>query len=140
MTRWMFADAEGRILWSFTGGNADEAQAAANGCPLVTGPIIPATSVVGPFTHWRDGSEWALRPVPPAPPALVAGVAATWAGLPGDAVVTVTDPATGVVAGTGEADASGDLDLTLPAGPWRITVNEAFPAVGASFDIEVAPE
>ena len=89
---------------------------------------------------WWNGHSVVPRPLPPAPPALVAGVEAVWAGLPPGAGVTATDPATGIVAGASEADAHGNLPLTLPAGPWRIEVNPPFPTVAREWLIEVAPE
>lgn len=89
--------------------------------------------------HWWDGAAWALRPVPPAPPALAAGVETTWAGLQPGAVVTLVSGLSGQIAGTVTADTLGVARFALAAGPWRLYVAEAFPAVAASFTVEVAP-
>lgn len=88
-----------------------------------------------------DMGSIVLRPEPPAPPALTAGVAATWAGLPPGAVVRVFDTAGAapVEMGSDSADAAGDLEITLPeAGPWRLAVDALWPHRAAVFDIEVA--
>lgn len=106
------------------------------------GPGYAADAVdatVGLLTHWRGPRGVEARPAPPAPPALTAGVEALWTGLPPGAVVTAVSGLTGRTAGTDVADASGALALTLPAGPWRLDVAETWPALAASFTIEVAP-
>ena len=92
------------------------------------------------LTHRVDGAQLLLpRPVPPAPPALLAGQTAVWSGLGPGALVTITDPLTGIVAATGDVDNNGAITLSLPSGPWRIDVGEAFPFRPATFDVEVAP-
>jgi hypothetical protein len=103
-------------------------------------PVEPAPRLLRPDADWWDGAAWASRPLVPEPPALVAGVEAVWSGLPIGAEVTVTDPATGIVAGSGTVDETGTMPLTLAAGPWQISVNEVFPHRAAEWVIEVAPE
>lgn len=133
MITYAMTDAAGRVL-SLYAGPSPAAQAAAEGAD-VTARAFP--DGYDQTAWWWDSAAWAGRPNPPAPPSLTAGVAATWAGLPAGATVRVIDPATGLEAGTDAADSAGALSITLPAGPWRLVVNEAFPARPASFDIEV---
>lgn len=126
---------DGAGQWAWTGTTDDLAALlaeAGDGAVIVAGQH-------GPADYWT-GEAVAPRTSPPAPPAMVAGIEATWSGLPVGAVVTVTDPETGIVAGTDTADAAGEVQIGLPAGPWRIAVNEVFPALAASWLIEVAPE
>lgn len=121
-------DDQGRVLWWAT-------TALAN----TEGVHVHPVSRLPDETDWWDGSALLPRPAPPAPPALVAGVGATWTGLPVGAVVTV-DPLNGGAVLTDTVDAAGEVEISLPAGPWRIAVNEVFPAVAAEWLIEVAPE
>lgn len=128
----LYARPNGALV-SATG--TDESQMAANA--VLMGLTLVATEPVDPAAYWWDGEVIAPRLAPPAPPALTAGVEAVWAGLEPGAVVTV-DPMNGAAPITAVAS-DGTLSLTLPVGPWRISVNEAFPALAAMWDIEVAP-
>lgn len=98
---------------------------------------------VSAATHYvAAGPALAARPSPPAPPALTAGAAASWSGLPAGATVRVIDPTLSPPAeiGAGEADGAGALDIEIAvAGPWRLAVDEIWPARGAVFDVIVEP-
>lgn len=98
---------------------------------------------VSSATHYvAAGPALAARPSPPAPPALTAGAAASWSGLPAGATVRVIDPTLSPPAeiGAGEADGAGALDIEIAvAGPWRLAVDEIWPARGAVFDVIVEP-
>ena len=104
--------------------------------PAEPGSVAVVTAgEIDPGATYRLDGEWTARPVPPAPPSMTAGVEAVWSGLPVGAVVTV-DPLNGAAPVTGTAE-DGTLALTLPAGPWRLSVAEVFPAVAVSYDVEV---
>jgi hypothetical protein len=89
--------------------------------------------------YWRSPSGIEPRPAPPAPPSLTAAVAASWAGLPVGAVVEAIDPISGDIAGFESVGPTGSVQIALPAGPWTVVVNEAFPALPETFQIEVLP-
>lgn len=102
-------------------------------------PVAAASRCLRATEDFWDGSAWAERPVPPAPPALTAGVEAVWAtGLPEGAEIVATSGLTGQIAGIETVDASGDARFVLPAGPWRLQVNESFPFRAVEFSVEVA--
>lgn len=102
--------------------------------------LIEVGPEVREATHWRDGETIALRPVPIAPPAMTVGVMTDWNDLSVGTTVRVIDPETDLEAGSGLVDETGVVSLTLPAGPWRLVVDEHFPSVSKSFDVEVLEE
>lgn len=82
----------------------------------------------------------AARPWPDAPPALVAGVAASWAGLPPGGTVRVIDPtiSNGEV-GAEAANGTGELSIQIDvAGAWRLVVDEDWPWLPGDFVVEVS--
>lgn len=98
--------------------------------------VVAATDI-DPATTYRLDGVWTARPVPPAPPSLVAETDATWLDLPVGAVVTIVSGLTGQTAGQLTAT-EGAVTLALDAGPWRLDVSEVFPAVAASYAVEVS--
>lgn len=135
MTRFCLVDGVGRVVFAAEAPTEADAAAVMTSAGL-SGTLIAMPLATSPLTHWHDGTDWTARPAVPAPPALTAGVAADWLGVPDGSTLTIVDPATGIAAAT--ETTSGTVSLTLPAGPWRIVVNPPFPTVAAEWLIEVA--